>query len=513
MVAYQLMRASRHLPPPVTHGMPRTLALALSLVLGLTAAPVTPQPDVVAEIDRIATAAAELAATRVKDADAVTLHLAPFLTDSGDDTPLGNRIRSATHLQLLSTFSATRIDRSASVPVESGFTLSAEIQPFRQVVRVVVMVLRDRSLLDGLRIDLQMSAEVQELLLPDAVDQPGDTRREIDSYEPDDIPGFEVPLDVATDAEVGRSLTPGDRDRFSFYVPASTAIRIWVQADMDTQLFLFQEGDRSPLAVNDDWEEPGGSRLELQLLEGWYVAEVVGYDDAVSGPYTLHLSEVAATEESAPQPQALPAAIRAGERQLRAVGGDTPDRVELRASTPGFYALDARADGVGIMMQVSHPEATRPLLDASLALDAERQVATLFVGAQPLVATVAQLSPDGDLTRYELAFVKISPKRAFADGAAATLRLAGGVASQTLRLFDADEYVAAADGAFGEVSMRVFSLPDMREIEGVPHRQFDDMATRQLSPGDYLVEVVGVEAGDTVRVCWTRSRSAVQCIR
>lgn len=198
---------------------------------------------------------------------------------------------------------------------------------------------------------------------------------------------------------------------------------------------------------------------------------------------------------------------------MRAVASDAPDRVELLSAAPGFYTIDARADGAAILMQVSVPDAARPLLNASRTVAAQRQVATLFVGAQPLVATVSQLSPSGKVASYELAFIKISPKRAFADGAAATLQLAEGVASQTLRLFEADEYVAAADGTFGDVSMRVFSLPDMREFAGVPHRQFADMAAWQLSPGDYLVELVGVEAGDTVRVCWTQSRSAVQCIR
>ena len=476
------------------------------------------QPDLVVEIDRIASAATALAARRVKDDAAVTLILAPFLTDSGAATPLGSRIRSATQLQLLSTFSAARVsalhadDEPASTN-DGGFTLSAEIQPFRQTVRIVVMLLRDRTVQDGLRVDLPMSAEVQELLHAGASDAPSPAPRPADGYEPDDIPGFEVPLDAAAAPEVTRVLSPGDRDRFSFYVPTSKAIRIWVQAEIDTQLLLFQEGDRAPLAVNDDWGDAGGSQLELQLLEGWYVAEVTGYDDSVAGPYTLALSEVSAMGEDAPHANALSATIRAGERQWRAVSGTAPDRVELRASTPGFYALDARAEGAAILMQVSHLDAAQPLMDASRAVDAERQVATLFVGAQPLVAMVSLLSPDGEAAGYELAFVKISPKRAFTDGAAATLQLAEGVASQTLRVFDADEFVVAADGAFGAVSVRVFSLPNMREIAGLPHRQFDDMATRQLEPGDYLVEVVGAEAGDSVRVCWTRSRSAIQCIR
>jgi hypothetical protein len=483
-----------------------SLAALLHLVGALAGA------EVVEEIDRIAAAAAELAARRIKDEGGVTLSLSPFLTDSGEATALGNRLHSATHLQLLAAFANVTVDGSATTPAGRGFTLTAEIQPFRETVRVLVQLLRNRTLHDGLHIDVPTSAELQELLQPMPTRLAQSPAGGSDAYEPDDAPGSEVAIDLAATTEVSRLLSRGDRDRFLFYLPTSAEVQIEVVTDLDTQLLLFQEGERSPLAVNDDWQNGGGSRLDLQLFEGWYVAEVVGYDDAAIGPYTFRVAEAERPAVSASLTEVLPTGIRPGERQQRWIGAEA-DVVEMLVSTPGFYTIDARADEIEIELQIlGHADASPPLTGRP-ALGPRRSVATLFVGTRPLTIAVRSAAPGAAREAYELGLIKLGPKRAFADGAAAMLQLAEGLASQTLRVFERDIFVLAIDGAFGNVAARVFSVPGMDELEATPHRQFADMATRELEPGDYLVELIGAEAGDRVRVCWTPSRTAVQCIR
>ena len=132
-----------------------------------------------AEIDRLAARAAVFLHRQVPDRAGATIWLLPFLTDTGVPTRLGHRLQSAVHLRLLRHYRSAEIRVVERRPIASvapvtaalpaGATSAApalelEMQPFRDVLRVVLRVRSAGMVSDGEWIDLPVTEELRELL-------------------------------------------------------------------------------------------------------------------------------------------------------------------------------------------------------------------------------------------------------------------------------------------------------------------------------------------------------------
>ena len=132
-----------------------------------------------AEIDRLAARAAVLLHRQAPDRAGATIWLLPFLTDTGVATRLGHRLQSAVHLRLLRHYRAAEIriverrptaDTAAvTAPLPAGATSAAhalelEMQPFRDILRVVLRIRSAGVVSAGEWIDLPVTEELRELL-------------------------------------------------------------------------------------------------------------------------------------------------------------------------------------------------------------------------------------------------------------------------------------------------------------------------------------------------------------
>ena len=486
-----------------------------------------------------------------------------------------HRLRSAVHLRLLRRYRQTAVAAvevalptargpgapptaaastapapAAPASATTGNSLTAEIQPFRDTIRIVLKVLRGGRLEAGDWIDLDTSAELRDLLDGAADPSPPageaavgsaagtfDPQRERpaatgeeDPFEPDDVAGAEVMVDLAATTRFTRILTPGDRDRFVFHLAQPAAVVLETATELDSQLLLYVEGDRVPFSVNDDRAGGGGSRLALELAAGWYVAEVVGFSDTATGTYQFLISvgdgdalpagsalgpvpepmSERPPEEPEPSPRApLPPAIAVGETQERYTAGGE-DWLELWVQSPGFYLLEARSFGAPIELSLHHDPGQPELLAAATGFSRAIRSLALFVGLGSAHARVGTTG-GGDVV-YSLALSQLDLPRRFSDGDPLTLQMAVGVAFHTLRVFRPGSYVLAADGTYGAVAARVFSVPDLSPQPGRAHPAAVAVREYDLPSGDYLIELVSAEPNDRARVCWTASGTAAQCL-
>ncbi|MDE0449770.1 MAG: hypothetical protein OXH96_24155 [Spirochaetaceae bacterium] len=132
-----------------------------------------------AEIDRLAARAALLLHRHVPDRAGATIWLLPFLTDTGVPTRLGHRLQSAVHLLLLRHYRSAEIRVVQRRPIAdvapatgalpagaaaAAHALELEMQPFRDILRVVLRVRGSGMVNDGESIDLPVNEELWELL-------------------------------------------------------------------------------------------------------------------------------------------------------------------------------------------------------------------------------------------------------------------------------------------------------------------------------------------------------------
>ena len=539
------MRLSAH-PAP----LPAALAyLLLPPCLLLAGAPLAAQSlaseplpqaamSAVEEIDRVAVRAAELLLDHVPDTAGATLWLLPFLTDTGVVTRLGHRLQSAVHLRLLDHYRLTAVQavavlppRPAGVAAEdvrrtagAGDALAIEIQPFRATIRIVLRLSHAGKLRAGDRIDLDAGPELRELL-DRAGDRPADprevtdpatpaSRRLIDPYEPDDDPGFEVIVDLAAMTEFERALTRGDRDRFAFLVREATSVTVETVTEVDVQLLLYRKGDHFPFFASGAGFDGSGSRLELNLEAGWYVAELVGFSDRTTGDYRIvigHRGSVIVPGAGALIP--LPPTISPDQPQTRyTTGGE--DWIELQVPAPGFYLLAARSFGAPLAMALHHDRAAPPVAHAAnvgpeTAPGGVERALALFAGRRVVhvrIDTGAQQQ-----AAYHLSLTPLSAPRRFADAASFAIDLDRGVGFHTLRIFSAGIYAASIRDRLGGWTMRVFGVPDMDPITARPDSAVPGTIAYELAAGDYLVELAVPDRGEQMWVCWTTADAALRC--
>jgi len=232
-----------------------------------------------AEIDRLAARAAGLLHRQVPDRAGTTIWLLPFLTDTGLPTRLGHRLQSAVHLRLLRYYRAAEIrvvERRPSADVapatgalpdgatSAAHALELEMQPFRDILRVVARVRSSGMVSDGEWIDLPVNEELWELLdgAEAGVPRPGD----VASAAADvgrEAPRTPLPSAIAVDQGQHRYTTAGE-DWVALQVPAPGFYLLEGRsfaAPLEVSLH-YDRGGAPVVTARDDAPSPAGSDRE-----------------------------------------------------------------------------------------------------------------------------------------------------------------------------------------------------------------------------------------------------------
>ena len=341
-----------------------------------------------------------------------------------------------------------------------------------------------------------------------------------DSYEPDDVAGFEVPLTPAAEIRFERTLTENDRDRFKLSLAVLSIVAAAIETDVETLIALYRADSAVPFGLHD-------SGFTGELDAGTYVIEVMAADTSATGTYTLTVSTAEPVPAEADQPVrdaandradepetetetteaealAQPTEVQSGESQERLMR-QAPEWLQLTAS-PGFYSVAVGSASEALSASLHSARDELPFLQLIRSAAGER-VGALFIGADMPVLRVD--APQEDLgLRYTVSFERVDSPRVFADQVWADQGDLGDLKHHTLRVFRRDVYqisLESASAAFAEVA--VFGVPGMNNIPP----QEPGLSRYDLPPGDYLIVVRPLDGRTVGRVCWHLAEGSWNC--
>ena len=340
-----------------------------------------------------------------------------------------------------------------------------------------------------------------------------------DSYEPDDVAGFEVPLTPAAEIRFERTLTKNDRDRFKLSLAVLSIVAAAIETDVETLIALYRADSAVPFGLHD-------SGFTGELDAGTYVIEVMAADTSATGTYTLTVSTAEAVPAEADEPVrdaandradepetetteaealAQPTELQSGESQERLMR-QAPEWLQLTAN-PGFiYSVAVGSASEALSASLHSARDELPFLQLIRSAAGER-VGALFIGADMPVLRVD--APQEDLgLRYTVSFERVDSPRVFADQVWAAQGDLGDLKHHTLRVFRRDVYqisLESASAVFAEVS--VFLVPEMRNVPP----QEPGLTRYDLPPGDYLIVVRPLDGRTVGRVCWHLAEGSWNC--
>jgi hypothetical protein len=448
--------------------------------------------DAPAEIDRAVRELAAFVQRNLPDREGDSLVVLPFLSDQGGRVVLGERLAGELELALAGAYRRTRLGGGG----RRNYTLMGELQPYASRLRVLCRLLgpEGEQLAAG-RAELAMSAELEALLAPPSgaeysgrglhgLGQEDSLAHDLDPLEPDDGEGGEVPL-TGGEAPLERYLSPGDIDRFRFYVAQPQPIRLEVQTDLDAQLVLYQEGERVPFDVRGN---PGGTSIlfEASLAPGYYVAELLAFSPEVQGPYSIRLTASAPQKDSF-EPDNSPGEARplaAGASQERTLTEGDPDWVELVWSSPGFYELSTSGMEVDTRLALFREGRVQVLADEDSGPQANALL-VFFLGPGRWLARVEGRQPLAQ-GRYTLAFQPLNPVQITPGRTARRILLGDRPAALQLRILKEGRYLVRCPG----VEVELYVLPGMRGLSA--------SGPLVLAAGDYLLLLKGPERQEAI---------------
>jgi hypothetical protein len=344
-----------------------------------------------------------------------------------------------------------------------------------------------------------------------------------DSYEPDDVAGFEVPLTPAAEIRFERTLTENDRDRFKLSLAVLSIVAAAIETDVETLIALYRADSAVPFGLHD-------SGFTGELDAGTYVIEVMAADTSATGTYTLTVSTAEPVpaeadepvrdaandraDEPEPEPEtetteaealAQPTELQSGESQERLMR-QAPEWLQLTAN-PGFiYSVAVGSASEALSASLHSARDELPFLQLIRSAAGEL-VGALFIGADMPVLQVD--APQEDLgLRYTVSFERVDSPRVFADQVWKDQGDLGDLKHHTLRVFRRDVYqisLESASAAFAEVA--VFGVPGMNNIPP----QEPGLSRYDLPPGDYLILVRPLDGRTVGRVCWHLAEGSWNC--
>jgi hypothetical protein len=479
--------------------------------------------DILQDIDRAVAELGDYLLGAIPDVKNRNLTILPFLSDEYGKVTLGDRFKSELELYLAAEYRKVRI-----IPQPEGsntYTVSGVLQSYPGRVRVICRITKpDGSLGGGTRIDIPSTPELLALLEPSAIAQPrtfpsprddqstengfvGQDMMEGDPFEPDDAQGFEVDVPSFGTQSFGRSITPGDIDRFRFHKSSRGTVVMEAQTNVDLQLLLYREGENIPFEVGGN-EGSAGLRLETSLEEGYYVVELLAYDFGVQGSYIFSIDLTGRSNDGFEPDNRLAEAkpIFPDTRQDRALLSGDQDWVELSFTIPAFYTV--YTTGVQVDTQIAlFTDQEREILADDNSGAQNNAVIPLFLGTRRIYA---RISGEGALAtgNYTLVFDKIDPIQIFPEAGIEEYEIDENPLSFQLRIIQSGTYIIRKQGVRGDAgsaTVELFSLPSMQPVMGKD-------SLYSLSAGDYLF-VVKSEQVQPVRFCVSPEDEGDNCLQ
>ena len=446
----------------------------------------TARADAPEEIERTVREISTFVQRNLPDREGDCLVVLPIVSDQGARIVLGERLAGELELALAGVYRRLRLGGGG----RRTFTLMGELEPYASRLRVLCRLLGpEGEQLAVARTELRMSRELEALLVAPAGDdytgrglhglgQEDSLAQSLDPLEPDDADGAEVQL-AGGEAPLERYLSPGDIDRFRFYVAQAQPVRLEVQTALDAQLVLYREGESAPFEVRGN---PTGMSIlfEASLDPGYYVAELLAFSPEVQGPYAIHLA--AAQSPDRFEPDDSPAEARplaAGTSQERTLAAGDPDWVELADAPPGFYSLFTSGLEVDTSLTLFRDGRVPVLADEDGGPQANAYLA-FFLGPGRWLARVEGRPPLAE-GRYTLSFQPLAPERIAPARAPRQIILGDRPTVLQLRVLSAGRYRVRCPGA----EVELYSLPGLSSLAAD--------APVALAAGDYLLLLKGPE--------------------
>jgi hypothetical protein len=486
-------------------------ALFAALLLGdWGSAPIAAGADALQKIDAAVRDLSSFIQRSLPDREGQSLAVPPFLSDRGERVVLGDRLAAELELSLARLYSRTKVGPGGA---GRAYTVSGELAPYPTQVRILCrLVAPDGSLAAGTRLDLGLDSELAALLAPPAQAESYqgmglpevDMAAARDPLEPDNVPGAEVEASPSA-APFQRYLSPGDVDRFRFYVAQGGPVVIEVQTTLDAQLLLYREGERIPFEVRGN-PSLRSIRLETRLEPGYYIAELLAFDPDIEGAYSMSfqlttpISAGDAFEPDGSPEQARP--LAAGARVERTLAPGDQDWVELRAERPGFYALYTAGQAVDTVLTLYRDGRVQLASDDDGGPQGNAYLG-LFLGTGRMLARVTG-KPPLDSGPYTLVFTGLEPVQIVPGAGARELPVREAPLFLQLRILQAGRYLFRKQAARGLVQAELYGLPSMKTQ--------DTGGLVPLAVGDYLL-VLKAEKGETVRFCVAPEAEAEACRR
>ncbi|UCF97214.1 MAG: hypothetical protein JSV89_18885 [Spirochaetaceae bacterium] len=472
--------------------------------------------DALEDIDRAVSELGNFLLQTIPDRPEQNLTILAFLSDEYGRVTLGDRLRSELELYLAAEYKRLRI-----IPQPEGdntYTVSGELQTYPGRVRIICRITRpDGSLGGGTRVDIPSSPELISLLEPSGIVQPGSegiqspgggwVDQDIeDPFEPDDAPGFEVQVPSFGTQRFGRSITPGDVDRFRFYKAESGTVVLEAQTEIDLQLLLFREGENIPFEVSGS-EGFANVRLETTLEEGYYVAELLAYDFSIQGPYVFSVDLTGMSNDSFEPDNRFDdaRAINPDTQQDRALLSGDQDWVELSFTIPDFYAVYTTGPEVDTRITLYSEQKREILADDNSGIQ-DNAFIPLFLGTRRIYARITGEGPLGS-GAYTLVFEKFDPVQIFPGSGIAEIEVGENPMAFKLRIIQSGRYLVRSRGDSGGamVAVELFSLPSMRSVQGAD-------SLYNLSAGDYLF-ILKSNQVQRIRYCIAPEAAGEDCLR
>lgn len=527
--------------------LPSLILLSATMALGQST-----DTEIRHAIDATALQIAAVVTRAVPDDADTIMAVQPVFTDTELLTPLGAGLRGALQVTLLRDYDESRLlaDPLGEVAVGLAVRVMVELQPFGDGVLVLVRIVdRDGFLIEAALIEmtyspaipllLQQSSQLKGRVLapvptPDetsSTTEPSVSSRLLqrrasvesskpamsttlvsaDPYEPDDVPGFEVPVPTTDSVHFERFLTRGDRDRFEVSIPKEATIIVASESSIETLLVLYHVGDAVPFRLHD-------GQFTQQLQAGTYILEVIAADAEASGRYALSVrsearapssgaavdesdgsvSDGSAAEVHNVEASLHPTELRSGQPQERVLQ-QLKDWIALTA-VPGFYGVTLRSQTNQLLGSLYHAK------DGDSFLQLVRSAPDKLVGALFIGVDVPHLLVETTLEnldkRYTVSLDPIEPPRVFADQTWVSQSTLGLVRYHSLRVFRQEVYLITLEStALSRAQVAIFQLPAMTPVvaqeTAIPGRY-------SLAPGDYLVITSSVDTHEVGRVCWRR---------
>ena len=449
--------------------------------------------DTLKEIDRAVNRIDAYITTTIQDKEGFSISIEPFLSDSeknGEAGILGQRISSLLELNLVSVYKHTIITHS--LDANSMFTVSGEIQPYENKVRVVIRIIKsDGSLAGGMHTDIELTPEINALIsasssLNKGAEQPPPME---DQFEPDDNPGFEVEVQPEGKSTFERNLTFQDIDRFIFQLTDKKTVQISALTDIDIKILIFKEGDDFPIASNTDSTGIKSSPINISLDAGIYIVEISGFTPYITGQYKFEINFTESTTifNEGLNTESKLAIIKPGESQKRSIPANGTDWITPQSAIPGFYSLILKSSKTGLILVVYNDKNAKLLFKETVDSPDKPIIAGLFLGIEPFKAGVKAVSAAGEPLYYSATLKKLKVVKIYPDGVRHKLNSEGFPSFILLRIITSGKYTFE----FRELGTdtKVFALPGMVTLRGIYKNSNPLKATFSLDSGDYLIRI------------------------